>query len=448
MQLKPPEFTAEPDAPFKNDLLGRKSQVEGFCRMLRGVDGHAVVSLDGPWGSGKTAFVRMSAAYLQSKQVRVVEFNAWHQGHTRSPLVDLVSALRSQIDETTMKGLTEAVLTVTARVATQLVKAGTSGLVDIGALDADKGQDLTTMWDEAEKGTTHFKEQLATAATKGDGPLIVLIDELDRCHPTYALELLATVRHLFNVDGVVVGLAINRTELAHSVQAVYGPDFSADRYLRRFADLHAQLLPPNHRELPHFLQQLLTAADLSSNAGYGVDKVLRLVGEAENCGLRDIQQATYHYGAALASFDQNSVSLEGIKLTIAALTVLRTLDRDAYRSISIGQIDGYNAIAVVRKSLTANGANRPSVADNDLKWLEGILYFFALYSNIPNTNAILPTIREDEFIEGYEAAVGTEGGDPAAVFSEFRRALSYLSWFSPNSAKTITDRIDMLIGEA
>ena len=115
MQLKPPEFTAEPDDPFANDLLSRQSQVEGFSQMLLGLKGHAVAFLDGPWGSGKTAFVRMSAAYLQTEQVRVVEFNAWHQGHTDNPLVDLVSALRSQVDDTTMKGLAEAVLKVTAR---------------------------------------------------------------------------------------------------------------------------------------------------------------------------------------------------------------------------------------------------------------------------------------------------------------------------------------------
>ena len=444
MQLKPPEFTAKPDDPFANDLLGRQSQVEGFSRMLLGVKGHAVVFLDGPWGSGKTAFVRMSAAYLQSKQVRVVEFNAWHQGHTGNPLVDLVSSLHSQIDDTTMKGLAEAVLTVTTKVATQLVKAGTSGLVDLGALDSDEGQDLTTMWNEAEKGTAQFRKQLATAATEGDGPLIVLIDELDRCHPSYALELLATVRHLFNVDGVVVVLAINRAELAHSVQTIYGPDFSADRYLRRFADLHAQLLPPNQPELIPFLQQLLTAADLSSNAFSGVEEVLRLVGEAESCGLRDIQQVTYHYGAVLASFDQNPVSFEGIKLATAALTVLRTLDHDAYRSIATGQIDGYKAIAAVRRSLTPNGANRPSVADSDLRWLDVFLFCFALYSNNLSTHGMLPTIGEDEFTKEYENATGSRGGDPAAVFREYQRALSYLSWFSRDSAKTITDRIDML----
>ena len=110
-------------------------------------------------------------------------------------------------------------------------------------LVGDKGQDLTTTWKEAEQGTVQFREQLAKAATEADRPLIVLIDELDRCHPSYALELLATVRHLFNVDGVVVVLAINRAELAHSVQSIYGPDFSADRYLRRFADLHATATP-------------------------------------------------------------------------------------------------------------------------------------------------------------------------------------------------------------
>ena len=445
MQVTPPEFTAKPDDPFVNDRLGRQSQVEGFCRMLLSVKGHAVAFLDGPWGSGKTAFVRMSAAFLQTEQVRVVEFNAWHQGHTGNPLVDLVSALRSQVDDTTMEGLAEAALKVTARVVTQLVKTGTSGLVDLDALAGNEGQDLTTAWKDAEQGTMHFREQLAKAATEGDGPLIVLIDELDRCHPSYALELLATVRHLFNVDGVVVVLAINRAELAHSVQAIYGPDFSADRYLRRFADLHAQLLPPSEPELIPFFQQLLEETGLSSHADSRIVTMLRLVGEAESCGLRDIQQATYHYRAVLASFDQNPVSLEGIKMISAALVVFRALDHDAYRSIATAQIDGFKVIAAVRKSLTPIGANRPSVTDDDLCRLEGILFCFALFADLVKTNGTLPDIGIDDFTKGYKADTGREGGDPARVFREYQRSLSYMNGlFSWDIAKTITNRIDML----
>ena len=112
-------------------------------------------------------FVRMSAAFLQTEQVRVVEFNAWHQGHTGNPLVDLVSALRSQVDDTTMEGLAEAALKVTARVVTQLVKAGTSGLVDLDALAGNKGQDLTTAWKDAEQGTVHFRESACKSSNRG-----------------------------------------------------------------------------------------------------------------------------------------------------------------------------------------------------------------------------------------------------------------------------------------
>lgn len=106
MKLHPPEFSAEPDDPFANDRLGRQSQVKSFCEILLDVEGHAVVSLDGPWGSGKTAFTKMCAAYLRSsesqetRQVRVVEFNAWHQAHTGIPLVDLVSAISPEISNT------------------------------------------------------------------------------------------------------------------------------------------------------------------------------------------------------------------------------------------------------------------------------------------------------------------------------------------------------------
>ena len=58
-------------------------------------------------------------------------------------------------------------------------------------------------------------------AKKGEGPLIVMIDELDRCRPSFAVEFLETAKHLFAVDQVVFVLAVNRKELAHAVKALY-----------------------------------------------------------------------------------------------------------------------------------------------------------------------------------------------------------------------------------
>ncbi|WP_419182173.1 P-loop NTPase fold protein [Pantoea ananatis] len=34
-------------------------------------------------------------------------------------------------------------------------------------------------------------------------PLFVFVDELDRCRPTYAIEMLETIKHLFSIENVV-----------------------------------------------------------------------------------------------------------------------------------------------------------------------------------------------------------------------------------------------------
>ena len=75
-------------------------------------------------------------------------------------------------------------------------------------------------------------------------PLIVMIDELDRCRPSYAVELLEVAKHLFSVNNIVFVLAVNRAELIHSIRAVYGGGFDGDGYLRRFFDVDIRLPEP------------------------------------------------------------------------------------------------------------------------------------------------------------------------------------------------------------
>ena len=128
-----------------------------------------------------------------------------------------------------------------------LVSVGSRSIIDRDAFQGDEPQILAD-WTHAEQESTIFAERLEAVASAGEGPLVVFVDELDRCRPPYALSLLETVRHLFAADGVMVVLAINRTELRHSVESVYGNDFDADWYLRRFSDLHISLPPPDEAE--------------------------------------------------------------------------------------------------------------------------------------------------------------------------------------------------------
>ena len=94
--VRPAEFVVDADDPFKHDRLARRGRVEALCRLIVELQSPAVLAVNGPFGSGKSVFLRLCAAHLRGQGVDVVEFNAWQQSHTEVPLVDLVAALAAE----------------------------------------------------------------------------------------------------------------------------------------------------------------------------------------------------------------------------------------------------------------------------------------------------------------------------------------------------------------
>jgi hypothetical protein len=82
------------------------------------------------------------------------------------------------------------------------------------------------------------------AEERGNG-LVVFIDELDRCKPSYAIRLLERIKHYFTNDSVTFVFSVNLDELQHTVKQHYGNGFNAYKYLDRFFDLRVSLPPPN-----------------------------------------------------------------------------------------------------------------------------------------------------------------------------------------------------------
>lgn len=83
----------------------------------------------------------------------------------------------------------------------------------------------------------NMKELVLAIGQNADGgmpPLIVIIDELDRCRPNYAIRMLEEIKHFFEVPGVVFILGLHGGQLSKSVNAVYGSEFDSEDYLRRF----------------------------------------------------------------------------------------------------------------------------------------------------------------------------------------------------------------------
>lgn len=273
--------------PFDLDRLGRRALVENFCREVTDAAAPMLWALDGPWGSGKSAFVRMSEAHFSNNGTAVVVFTPPVEGLTGTPMTDLVIALSTHLAQ----------------------QSGTSP-------DDPVPEDLRALWahgralgdprlllgDFASRGTNPAA-RLATARTllaqhveRSQRRLVVWIDELDRCEPRYALATLQSARSLLHVPNVVTLVAVNRSALCHSVDTIHG-EGAADRFLDRYIDRTIPLTPPGDGTYErHQLVEgmVLSWAKTLGAQDWAPDPVLwttlAAVGVATDLNMRDIAQ--------------------------------------------------------------------------------------------------------------------------------------------------------------
>ncbi len=135
--------------------------------------------------------------------------------------------------------------------------ADTAGEVAGNLVDAfqKEKQVLEKFRGEVEKAIKQFK-----AAGKKE-TLVFFVDELDRCRPTFAIEMLERIKHLFDVPNIVFVLSVDKSQLEASTAAVYGEKINAPEYLRRFIDLEYGIPMVQSKK---FTKTLLTRFELDA----------------------------------------------------------------------------------------------------------------------------------------------------------------------------------------
>lgn len=111
--------------------------------------------------------------------------------------------------------------------------------------------------------------------------MVVFIDELDRCKPSFAVQLLEQIKHYLCDDRIIFVLSVNLEELQYTIKHFYGNEFDASRYLDRFFNLRIPLPPADKKE---FYNKLELYGDNS------LDKVVQRFINVYNMELREISR--------------------------------------------------------------------------------------------------------------------------------------------------------------
>lgn len=75
----------------------------------------------------------------------------------------------------------------------------------------------------------------------GNRPLIFVIDELDRCKPTFSLEILELIKHFFAQENIHFLLSTHTQQLENSVKHAYGIVGQECEYLQKFYSMIVKL---------------------------------------------------------------------------------------------------------------------------------------------------------------------------------------------------------------
>lgn len=272
-KLAPLEIPA--DDPFKFDALNRRPSVEALSLLVDGLEGPFVLAIDSPWGTGKTTFVRLLMSDLRSKGYECLYFNAWTTDFSTDPLVAFVGEIQTLVssdvknESAFAKHFQKAkkIATLLAKKAIPVAgKVATGGFLDLDSFTEKSiaeyvESSITDAVDAYAAERTlieKFRTSLGDAIKKLNkdrekSKVIIFVDEIDRCRPTYAVDLLERIKHLFNIDNVVFVLSLDKQQLHASLGAVYGQDIQSDEYLRRFIDLEYLLPRPDAKAFTNSL---------------------------------------------------------------------------------------------------------------------------------------------------------------------------------------------------
>jgi hypothetical protein len=214
------------------------------------------IFIDAPWGMGKTFFSKAlkekiekeneSRGEVGRKEIKFININAWETDYFSDPMKSIIGELN------THKLLNSETQRVIEKIMENIFKAGGKFLLNFFLkkfqISADDWEDLKSILNGVStselKDYKNYKElvdKFKECLSLEKDLKVIVIDELDRCKPTYAIELLETIKHFFGVKNIIFVFLVNKKQLQSIVSTSYLQDDECSEYFEKFFDIQFNL---------------------------------------------------------------------------------------------------------------------------------------------------------------------------------------------------------------
>lgn len=376
MKIVTPPLDISNTEGFKQDVLGREAYGKALLNLMSRSNDELVISLDGQWGEGKTTFVKMWQGLLNEAHIPNIYIDAFANDYVDDAFIAIASAITTYADKhnhspnkQTATDFKEAAKKVGIQLFALSTKVALKAAT-LGALSVDDFKGFEGVREDIAKSAaklasdfveerldSHAKDiellksfrqllsQLPAYLMKGtDGetkPLIIIIDELDRCKPTYAVEILEKIKHLFSVEKVVFVLVMNKKQLEESVKCIYGQDIDAHAYLQKFINLETSIPKriteaPGHTDVYRYCDRLRILHELPNKSGYyRLTDYIRALAVWFGLSLRQIEKVFTNIVIFYASAPRHEypISISQTSQLIAFICVIKVIDTSLFSDL-------------------------------------------------------------------------------------------------------------------
>lgn len=418
MKFKHSDIDIPSDDPFKNCRLNRKEDADILSQIVQKYAEGFVLSINGEWGTGKSTFVKMWKADLELQGIKSIYFNAWENDFISDPMVALLGELH-KITTSTTQDLFSTILQTGSLIATKaipsLLKCATKQFFgedlgeiakEISAAGSEVFQKEVLEYDQKQETLISFRKILSDFIQKSnlDHPLIFIVDELDRCRPDYAVEVLERIKHFFSIKGIVFVLSIDKEQLCNSIRGHYGSDrINAEEYLRRFIDVEYQLPQPDINSYCKYLYDYFDFKDFfnqdeRTQYQFSDDKkrFLQIASEiiiAQHYSLRQIEKLFVHFRLVLCSCQDDHYIFP--ELTFI-LICIRTTNPASYHKIINQQLSLNELSQLISDIFPYHIFNSESLYSRTASlWGLGELFYFYSKSASTSIQTINPIEIDD-----------------------------------------------------